>query len=69
MWFKIGQRGCRVLMIDNFSYNRNRQTEDKTYWICARKVRIRYHRLSCCDPDIFPISMKLISRQLFSRAA
>lgn len=38
MWFKTGQRGCRVLMVDDFSYNRNRQTEDKTYWICSRKV-------------------------------
>lgn len=38
MWFKTGQRGCRVLMVDDFSYNRNRQTDDKTYWICSRKV-------------------------------
>lgn len=44
MWFKVGQRGCRVLMVDNFSYNRNRQTDDKTYWICARKVSV--HELS-----------------------
>lgn len=38
MWFKTGQRGCRVLVVDNFCYNRNRQNADKTYWICARKV-------------------------------
>lgn len=39
--FRTGQRGCRVLMVDNFSYNRNRQTDDKTYWICSRKVSNR----------------------------
>lgn len=39
MWYKVGQRGCRVLVVDGFSYNRNRHTDDKTYWICSRKVR------------------------------
>lgn len=38
MYYKIGQRGCKVLWVDNFSYNRNRKTDDKTYWICSRKV-------------------------------
>lgn len=38
MYFKTGQRGCRVLVVDDFSYNRNRHTDDKTYWICSRKV-------------------------------
>lgn len=46
MWFKTGQRGCRVLMVDNFSYNRNRQTDDKTYWICSRKVS-KHVKIDC----------------------
>lgn len=41
MYYKTGQRGCKVLMVDNFSYNRNRKTDDKTYWICSRKVRFQ----------------------------
>lgn len=49
MWFKTGQRGCRVLMVDNFSYNRNRQTDDKTYWICSRKVSNYRHLVAAFD--------------------
>lgn len=48
MWFKRGQRGCRVLMVDNYSYNRNRQTDDKTYWICSRKVRFYLKKSFLC---------------------
>lgn len=39
MWIRPGHRGCRILMIDNYTYNRNRQIDDKTYWLCGRKVR------------------------------
>lgn len=45
MWFKVGQRGCRVLVVDGYSYNRNRQTDEKTYWICSRKVRKQIFQL------------------------
>ncbi|XP_031625157.1 modifier of mdg4-like isoform X30 [Contarinia nasturtii] len=55
MWFKTGQRGCRVLMVDDFAYNRNRQTDDKTYWICARKgstkCRARVITKHCADGE------------------
>lgn len=36
--FIVGQRGCNVLLVDGYHYNRNRSAGEKTYWICSRKV-------------------------------
>lgn len=37
--FREGQRGSRLLEVDGYAYVRNRVLDNKTYWICARKVR------------------------------
>lgn len=39
--FRTGQRGSRLLEVEGYTYVRNRNCDAKTYWICARKVRIR----------------------------
>lgn len=37
--FREGQRGSRLLEVCGYTYVRNRSLDNKTYWICARKVR------------------------------
>lgn len=37
--FREGQRGSRLLEVCDYTYVRNRSLDNKTYWICARKVR------------------------------
>lgn len=37
--FVTGQRGSKLLSIGGFNFVKNRSTEDKTYWICSRKVK------------------------------
>lgn len=44
MWFRPGHRGSRILMVDHYTYNRNRQIDDKTYWLCGRKVRFQFNQ-------------------------
>lgn len=36
--FILGQRGCTLLVVDGYSYVRNRRSGYKTYWICSKKV-------------------------------
>lgn len=36
--FMLGQRGCTLLVVDGFSFVRNRRSGYKTYWICSKKV-------------------------------
>ncbi|XP_055695343.1 modifier of mdg4-like isoform X21 [Lutzomyia longipalpis] len=35
--FVKGQRGSTLLILDNFTFVKNRISKDKTYWICSRK--------------------------------
>lgn len=35
--FRAGQRGSRLLEVEGYTYVKNRTTDTKTYWICARK--------------------------------
>lgn len=35
--FRPGQRGSRLLEVEGYTYVKNRVTDTKTYWICARK--------------------------------
>lgn len=41
--FHTGQRGSRLLEVAGYTYVKNRICDTKTYWICARKVRIQIH--------------------------
>lgn len=36
--FALGQRGCTLLLVDGYSFVRNRRGGYKTYWICSKKV-------------------------------
>lgn len=36
--FAMGQRGSTLLVVDGFTFARNRRQGYKTYWICAKKV-------------------------------
>lgn len=36
--FVEGQRGSQLLSLGGYTFVKNRTTEDKTYWICSRKV-------------------------------
>ncbi|XP_055704583.1 modifier of mdg4-like isoform X27 [Phlebotomus papatasi] len=35
--FVTGQRGSTLLVLDNFTFVKNRVSKNKTYWICSRK--------------------------------
>jgi hypothetical protein len=37
--FVEGQRGSRLLSLGGYNFVKNRATDEKTYWICSRKVR------------------------------
>lgn len=37
--FVTGQRGSKLLSLGGFNFVKNRSTDNKTYWICSRKVK------------------------------
>lgn len=41
--FVAGQRGSKLLSTGGYNFVRNRSTDEKTYWICSRKVMIFFY--------------------------